>query len=345
MIYFNKKAEKKKQQIWKSYLLNKDDKDYLSIYIHIPFCTQKCNYCEYSSHLASCISDEYLDYLEDQFKETAPFFKDEKIKSVMFGGGTPNILSPRQLKKVLDMVQYYWDLEISDNNEMGFECNPYHLSDEHIDVLRNSFINRLSMGVQSFDKQVIKNENRLYTSVEKIKHIYDKTRDFIKIINVDLLAGLIRQTPEILVNDVGELLNIGIESITIYELNRVINHNGLRMNKESSHKEKNRMLLEVYKKYGNFPNYYYIGTTHEQFQHCNKFYKKVEAFEYFYNPGPAGYNNVLAFSIDERKKTPYSHFTCVNQTYQKLNKNATIFSSFQFRIFQHHWLDAFKQRK
>jgi coproporphyrinogen III oxidase-like Fe-S oxidoreductase len=342
MIKNNNKSKAEKIKVWTQYLAEKTEEDYTTLYIHIPYCTQKCSYCEYFSKITNEVSDTYIDYLEEQFKEVSPVFKGEKISAINFGGGTPNTLSAKQLKRVLDMVEKYWDLEISDDNEMGFEFNPYHMTDEYIEVLKNSFINRLSMGIQSFNRDVIENENRLYTSKERVKEIYDACKSWTKMINVDLLAGLNGQTSEILREDVRALLEIGVEVITIYELNRI----GDRNNAESTRKNINDMLLDMYHEFDGYPNYRYVGTTDEQFEHCNRYYKLGNTFKTFYNPAPQGFNNIIAFSIDDDIEIyPYSHFIPINKAYQRLSKKKTHFYNMDSRKDRPWWNIGFNNRK
>lgn len=337
------KAKEKIHKIWYEYLENKTEKDYLSIYINIPFCTQKCKYCEYSSKVKPYgVSDNYLDYLEKQFKEASNIFKNEPIKNVMFGGGSPSILTARQLKETLDLVEDYWNLEIDDDNEMGFEFHPAQITDKHIEVLRDSFINRFSMGVQTFDSRILKTENRIPVTKERVEYIYNNTKDFIKITNVDLLGGLIGQTSEILLDDVGTLLDMGIESLTIYELNAV---NG-RNNKERKRKYLTNMLIDVYNSYGQHPDYDYIGTTNNSFMHCNRFYKKVNNFYYPYNPSPLGYNNVLSFNLDNKNLQRYvwSFFTPLNIAYEHINNDYILFYKMTLRPDRPGWRMAVKNR-
>lgn len=324
----------------------KTNEDYLSIYINIPFCSQKCKYCQYSSKVKSNgIENTYLKYLENQFKEAKAIFEEEPIKNVMFGGGSPSLLTAEQLKEVLDMVKYYWNLEISDENEMGFEFHPYQLTDAHIEVLRNSnFINRLSMGVQTFNSEILKTENRLPVTKERAKHIYDNVKDFTKIVNADLLGGLIGQTSEVLLDDVKALLDIGVESLTIYELNAVKGH---RKNKERQEDYLVDMLSKVYEKYGNYPNYKYIGTTNkDDFMHCNKFYKNVNTFKYSYNPSPQGFNNILSFNLDNKNLQRYvwSFFTPNNAAYEHINNNEIVFYRLDNRFDRPDWKEALQIR-
>jgi coproporphyrinogen III oxidase-like Fe-S oxidoreductase len=334
------------QEIWVEYLAKKTPRDYTTIYIHVPYCTQKCTYCEYFSKIIEVgrFPDRLIGQLEQQFQEAAPFFEKEPIKAFNFGGGTPNLLSPDQLDRVLSLLEKYWNIAYGDENERGFEFNPHHLTSEHIDVLRSHRINRLSMGSQSFNAHVIEKENRIYSSPERIHEIYESVKDFARVVNVDLLAGLIDQTPEILLQDVATLLSIGVEAITIYELHRVAGHD---TNPESTREAITKMLLQVYERYKNYPGYYYVGTTPEEFNHCNRLYKRHTGFETFYNPAPQGFNSIIAFNMDDKavRTHPYSHFLPINKAYQKLYNGTTHFYQPDSRSDRSFWISGAKRRK
>lgn len=343
----NEEAQKIIHEIWKEYLANKTPQDYTSLYIHVPYCTQKCAYCEYFSKVTTTgIPDSCLDYLEEQFMNALPFFKDEPIKALNFGGGTPNLLSPAQLDRVLKMISKYWKLDLSHSNEMGFEFHPHHITEEHFDVLRHSYINRVSMGIQSFNPHVLKLEKRYPTSKGRLLYLYNTVSSFARMVNIDLLAGLFDQTSEILIDDVRTLMDIGIESITIYELNRI---NG-RNNKESERDYITKMLLDTYDALKDRQEYRYVGTTLEDgFMHCNKYYRKnADMFEIPYNPAPQGFNNVVAFSIDDDslEKYPYSHFIPINKAYQRLGNRETLFYSLDRKVQEDRpwWKDGFERR-
>jgi hypothetical protein len=321
-----RRAKNETHKIWKRYLTNKTSKDYTTLYIHIPYCSKKCAYCEYFSKVTTCgISDSCIDYLEDQFKEAKPFFKNETIKAINFGGGTPNLLSPDQLDRVLKMIPNYWNLELGHHNEMGFEFQPYHMTEKHLEVLKHSYINRISMGVQSFDPHVIELEKRYYANKEQVRHLYNSVHEFARMVNVDLLAGLFDQTSEILINDVRALMDIGVESITIYELNRV--HG--RSNPESERDYITKMFLDMFAALNGREDYRYVGTRYSnEFMHCNRYYRKdADMFEIPYNPSVLGFNNVVAFNIDDdiSETFPYSHFSPINIGYQKTEADATLF--------------------
>lgn len=312
----------------------------------MPFCSQQCSYCKYYTRIASKIPDSCLDYLERQFKDVSEIFGNEPIKAINFGGGTPNILSPKQLERILNMIPKYWNLKISDENEMGFEFIPYHLSQDHISVLRNSYINRLSLGVQSFNRDVIRAEKRLYSSKERVGDIYHAVKTFAKIVNIDLMAGLRNQTTNILLEDVETSLKVGFESVTVYGMEKIMG----RPHRKIDISKIKPMLLGMYNKYINYPGYRYIGTTENNYMYCNRFYKNVNNFKFFYNSAPIDYNSTLGFCIDDDKSwratASYSFFIPANMAYQKINRNTTVFYSLDSKMNpRKHWKNALLVRK
>jgi coproporphyrinogen III oxidase-like Fe-S oxidoreductase len=348
LVYDVKKqpeASSSMQSVWKDYLKYKTDEDYLTLYINIPFCVQKCKYCEYSSKVKPYgIEDDYINKLEAQFAEATSILGNEPIKSVMFGGGSPSLLTAKQLEKIFSLIHMYWDVEISDKNEIGFEFHPIQLTDQHIDVLRKNGVNRLSMGVQTFNRDILQKENRLAVSKERVEYIYNKVKDFAKIVNVDLLVGLYNQTPDDILNDVQDLLKIGVDIITIYELNPTRGRN----NKERKRNNVINMLERVYTYYGKYPGYEYIGTTDkDNFWHCNKFYKnEIHDFDYEYNPSPQGYNNIIGFNLDYKdiQKHTWSFFTPNKKVYQYIDENHIAFYDMDKILNRPEWKEAIKQR-
>ncbi len=264
----------------------------------------------------SKVPDLYIDNLEDQFKDAQKFFSKEKIRSLNFGGGTPNLLSPSQLKTVLDMIKDYWDLELTPDNERGFEFHPHLMSDAHLQVLKSSYINRVSMGVQSFDPEVLKAENRIWVSKDRIKEVYHAVKEFADLVNIDLLIGLFKQTPEILVDDVSTLLSLGSDWITMYVLGNLPSQ---MRRSEHTQEDKSLMLNRVLQEC-DYSNYLYGGKTVAIDNDCNRFYKKESrgGFKYFYNTSPQGFNNTLAFGINrlDGDVHPYSFFQAADSTYR-----------------------------
>ena len=126
----------------------------MSIYIHIPFCTNICSYCDFCKILKNKQwIDKYLIALEKEIKEN---YKKEKVNTVYIGGGTPSILSLKQLEKLFNILKIF---NIDKDAEITFETNTEDLSIEKINLLKQN-VNRLSIGVQTFDKETLKTLNR-----------------------------------------------------------------------------------------------------------------------------------------------------------------------------------------
>ena len=122
------------------------------IYIHIPFCKQRCNYCAFYSSTLYNIKEEYADAVCKELLMRKEYIKGEEINTIYFGGGTPSTLPTTLLQKICDTI--YKNYSVCSNAEVTIECNPDDLTEEFLTVLRQLPFNRISMGVQSFsDRQ------------------------------------------------------------------------------------------------------------------------------------------------------------------------------------------------
>ncbi len=161
----------------------------LEIYIHIPFCVRKCNYCDFLS-FAGCddIHDEYVKTLVKEMKAYAPMFSGREVTSVFIGGGTPSILEPSLMSDISETV--FKSFNVSKDVEFTTESNPGTLSDKKLMAYRSAGINRLSMGLQSADNDMLKKLGRIHTYEEFLDN-YDKAvKAGFENINVDLISGL-----------------------------------------------------------------------------------------------------------------------------------------------------------
>lgn len=182
-----------------------------SVYIHIPFCTSICSYCDfckmfYNEQLVS----KYLDALEKEMRQN---YKHEKIKTLYIGGGTPSSLSIENLHKLFKIIKVF-DLE--ELEEFTFECNVSDLIEEKLHFLYENKVNRLSIGVQTFNKKFLKFLNRREENVkEKIGMV--KKIGF-KNISVDLIYALPGETLNDLGNEIDTFLKLDINHISTYSL-------------------------------------------------------------------------------------------------------------------------------
>ena len=133
-----------------------------SLYIHIPFCISKCIYCDFNSIIVqSQVVDEYLDAIRSELQAIKGEYY---FTTVYIGGGTPTVLNEIQLSKLLNIISKHVD--ISNIREYTIEANPGTLNDEKILALKNSQVNRISVGVQSFNDKYLTLLGRIHSAKE-----------------------------------------------------------------------------------------------------------------------------------------------------------------------------------
>lgn len=177
----------------------------MSVYIHIPFCSSICSYCDFCKILKN---EKYINkYLETLEQEIKANYKGEKIKTLYIGGGTPSSLSLESLKKLFNILKIF---DLDKNCEISFETNSEDLTKEKINFLKEH-INRLSIGVQTFDKNIIKTLNRKL-DINNIK-LACQTFDNV---NIDLMYGFNNQTLNDLKQDLNKIIKLNPQHISTY---------------------------------------------------------------------------------------------------------------------------------
>lgn len=184
-----------------------------SVYIHIPFCEHICNYCAFcKQYYNKKIVSKYLETLE---KEINSLYKKEKLETIYIGGGTPSCLDLDDLKKLFEIVKVF---NLEKEYEFTIEVNPENIDLEKLLLMKQVGINRISIGIESTNNDILKYLNRKYdyeTIIEKINLI--KTVG-IKNINVDLMYAIKNQTLDDLEKDIDNLVNLDINHISTYSL-------------------------------------------------------------------------------------------------------------------------------
>ena len=183
----------------------------ISVYIHIPFCTSICTYCDFCKMLKN---DKWIEaYLKELAVEIKNKYKGEKVKTLYIGGGTPSALSIKQLEKLFNIVKIF---NLSKNAEITLESNSEDLTLAKLEFLKNK-INRLSIGVQTFQKKWIQLCGRTHTLNQAIQNIQLASAYF-ENINIDMIYALPYQTLTDLKNDLSILLSLPIQHISYYSL-------------------------------------------------------------------------------------------------------------------------------
>ena len=181
----------------------------LSVYIHIPFCKSKCNYCSFTSFVNQ---DKKKGYLYSLLKEIDSYNPSEFLNTLYIGGGTPSIIEPEMLYKIYNKFNF------QENSERTIEVNPNDVTKSYMSELHDIGFNRISMGAQSFDDTILEqigrrhNSHDIYSAVEIIKEAgFDN-------ISLDLIYGLPNQSIEGFKHDLTEVINLKIPHLSLYGL-------------------------------------------------------------------------------------------------------------------------------
>ena len=184
-----------------------------SAYIHIRFCDTICSYCDFCKFLKN---DEWIDkYLNSLEKEINTNYKCEILDTIYIGGGTPSSLNKEQLTKLFNTIKV---LNKNKEYEFTFECNIENITKEKLELLYENGVNRLSIGVQTFNEKYLSFLNRKHTKEEIINKIKLCKEIGFKNINIDLIYGLPNQTLDELNSDIEEFLKLDITHISTYSL-------------------------------------------------------------------------------------------------------------------------------
>ncbi len=190
----------------------------LSLYIHIPWCVRKCPYCDFNSHEAAAELPEqaYIDALLDDLTHDLPLVQGRQITTVFFGGGTPSLFSAGSIQQILDRIQR--QLSFSSNCEVTLEANPGTFEQEKFAGYFAAGVNRLSIGVQSFQPEQLAKLGRIHSAGDALSAIRSAQDVGFTRINVDLMHGLPDQTSDQAVDDIRTALDIGISHLSWYQL-------------------------------------------------------------------------------------------------------------------------------
>jgi oxygen-independent coproporphyrinogen III oxidase len=186
------------------------------IYIHIPFCKQACHYCDFHFSVNQQVKTEMLAAISKEIVLQKDYLSDELIETVYFGGGTPSILSQAELSVMLDTLRSTH--RIADHAEITVEANPDDLTLLRLKELRASGVNRLSIGIQSFDTAQLKFLNRVHECASAIKSFNDAREAGFDNISIDLIYAIPGETNEQWLDDIRQAIALNPEHISCYSL-------------------------------------------------------------------------------------------------------------------------------
>jgi oxygen-independent coproporphyrinogen-3 oxidase len=191
--------------------------DYPGLYVHIPYCQTKCFFCKFRVRVGNApgILEQYLKCLINEIEEFSPILKKVPFKTVYLAGGTPTILSASQLDRLYALLEKKYNLRAA--SERLIEATPGTLSPEKLKVLKKHGVTRLTIGIQSLDKELMVKINRANQTKDMVLDTYNGARKAgIEIINIDLVAGIPGQTKESFLKDVDFVLKLRPDAIHIF---------------------------------------------------------------------------------------------------------------------------------
>lgn len=191
--------------------------DSLGVYVHIPFCVQKCAYCDFLSAPATREKQQaYMKALKKEITCESSSYADYEIRTIFFGGGTPSILETEDIGGILDCIRKHY--RIDKDAEITLEMNPGTATREKLTALKKAGINRLSIGLQSADNTELQMLGRIHTYEDFLKTYHDARETGFHNINVDLMSALPGQSMEIWIQTLEKVLALEPEHLSAYSL-------------------------------------------------------------------------------------------------------------------------------
>jgi len=186
------------------------------IYIHIPFCKQRCSYCDFYTRVAPRQIDDTVNSIVYEMELRHKYLKNEPISTIYFGGGTPSLLNADQFKRIFDKIQRLFS--VNSDAEITFEANPDDLSTEFFQSVKSLPFNRISIGIQSFDNQQLKLIHRRHSGEEAIQAVQNARKAGFNNISIDLIYGLPHQDLKSWAQQLDTAFSLRPEHISSYGL-------------------------------------------------------------------------------------------------------------------------------
>ena len=190
----------------------------LSLYVHLPWCVQKCPYCDFNSHTAgeTAPRQRYLDALLVDLEDEASRAAGRRLESIFLGGGTPSLFSPGEIGRLLDGIRARFD--IAGNAEITMEANPGTVECGEPAGYRDAGVNRLSFGGQSFNDELLKKIGRIHNSDDIVRAVNDARAAGVDNVNIDLMHGLPGQDVAAAREDLEAAIRLRPAHISWYQL-------------------------------------------------------------------------------------------------------------------------------
>lgn len=186
------------------------------LYFHIPFCKRACAYCDFYKQIGTRDLEPTLDAMHRELDLRASYLRGAPVTTVYFGGGTPSLCSPRQIGEFMEQI--YGLFDTARLEEVTLEANPDDLTADYLRDLRGAGINRLSVGIQSFDDDCLRLMNRRHDAAQAVRAVETAQRIGFDNISTDLIFGVPGFGGERLRHSIRQMLALGVQHISAYHL-------------------------------------------------------------------------------------------------------------------------------
>lgn len=187
-----------------------------TLYFHIPFCKRICSYCDFYKVGALELLPKVLDNLHKELDKRSTYLRERKLTSIYFGGGTPSLLHPSEIESLINHAREVFDC--SNVEEITIEANPDDITAEYTTALKQTSINRVSLGIQSFDDKVLTFMNRRHTGAEAIEAVKRLRMIGITNISIDIIFGIAGFGNDHLGESLQRAIELDVEHISAYHL-------------------------------------------------------------------------------------------------------------------------------
>ncbi|MEJ8474997.1 radical SAM family heme chaperone HemW [Roseibium algae] len=187
------------------------------IYVHWPFCAAKCPYCDFNSHVRHqpVDQDRFVAAFERELKHFADLTKGKTVNSIFLGGGTPSLMAPKTVERILDCISGLWSMD--DNVEISMEANPSSVEAERFRGYRSAGVNRVSLGVQSLHDRDLKLLGRLHDADTALRAI-EMARNTFPRLSFDLIYARPGQTAEAWQSELERAISLAADHLSLYQL-------------------------------------------------------------------------------------------------------------------------------
>lgn len=324
-----------------------------SLYIAIPFCPSRCLYCSFTSHTSKKLLEmipEYIELLVEELKHKAEIFDalNLSLKTVYIGGGTPSILTPKQIEMLLSTIKCYFDL--SNLAEYTFEAGrPDTVTADKLDAIKSGGVSRISINAQTMNNRILKDIGRCHSSEDYIMAFESARKADFRVINTDLIAGFPGEDFQSFNNSLDSIIAMNPENITVHALcikraSDLNIHGNAKFSAESSVISKQLNYTHKIMKEKNYIPYYLYRQKNTLGNLENTGYSK-KGYEGLYNiimmdelhsVIGAGAGAVTKLVLDKNHKIerifnpkyPYEYRDCINEIINQKSKVIRIYDNY-----------------